>query len=75
MATGPLRLLGEALVLGVGVAVLFLLVHLAAMKAFGNRAMTHHGLLLAQVALVGGATHVLCEVTGLNAWYCAQRND
>ena len=63
----------EALAVGLSCAVLFLVVHAAAMAAFGTRAMTDHPLLLGQVGLMGGLFHVLCEVGGVNAWYCRQR--
>lgn len=66
-------LLVEALVVAVTLTLVFFVVHLGAMAAFGHAAMTHHGLLAAQVALAGALFHVGFEVTGLNAWYCAQR--
>lgn len=71
--TDPGRLALEAVGVGVGLVLVFLLVHLGFMAAFKKAAMTNHGLLAAQVAIAGALFHVLFEYTSLNAWYCAQR--
>jgi hypothetical protein len=73
--TSPGKLAVEAVAVGVALVVLFFAVHAAAMRAFGDEAMTNHLLLAGQVALSGAAFHVLCEVAGVNEWYCAQRDE
>ena len=48
--------------------------HAAAMGVFGDKAMSHLWL-AAQVFVAGALFHVLCELTGLNRWYCRDRVD
>ena len=67
------RLLLEALVVAVGMVVVFYVVHFAFMKAFRQAAMTHHGLLALQIAIAAALFHVIFEYTGLNEWYCVNR--
>ena len=70
----PLRLLAEAVAVGIGLLVLAFAVHAAFARAVGpRRARTDAGLVAAQVGVAGGLFHVLCEVTGINGWFCAQR--
>ena len=71
--TPPERLAIEALVVALGLVVLYFAVHLAFMRLVGDRAMTDHGLIAAQLAITGAAFHVLCEYSGINEWYCTQR--
>lgn len=71
--TPPGRLALEALVVALGLVVLFFAVHVVFMRFAGDRAMTDHGLLAAQLAISGAAFHVLCEYSRINEWYCAQR--
>jgi hypothetical protein len=67
------RLMTEALVVGLGMIVLFFAVHIPTMMVYKASAMTSHALLAAQVAAAAALFHVLSEYTGLNAMYCAQR--
>lgn len=74
MATTPFgRLLVEAVVVAIGLVLLFFLVHALFMRFFAERAMTDHALLAAQVAITGALFHVGCEYTGINEWYCRSR--
>ena len=65
----------EALVVALVLVLIFFLVHMGFMAVYRDAAMTNHALLAVQVAIAGAAFHVLFEITGLNAWYCAQREE
>ena len=71
----PLRLLGEAIVIGLGNVVLFFVVHFLAMLFLKNQAMTNHIYIGIQVLLTGVLFHTIFEITGLNTWYCRNRHD
>ena len=60
----------EAIVIGVAFVVLFFLVHWVAMKFVGDAAMMNHIYLAGQVFATAAIFHIVCEYTGLNAWYC-----
>ena len=64
----------EAPAVGLGLVIVMLPLHAAAMRVFGKKAMSHLWL-AAQVFVAGALFHVLCEVTGLNRWYCRDRVD
>ena len=72
--TPPLRLLGEALVVGIAFVFIGALVHAVAMRCFGARAMTSHALLAAQAGLAAALFHVIAEYSHLNAMYCRHRS-
>ena len=65
--TRPDRLLVEALVVAVGLVVLFYALH-AAVALTGWRP----GLAL-ELAVTGAVFHVACEYSGVNRWYCEHR--
>tara|TARA_B100000945_G_C20376759_1_gene595002 strand:- start:992 stop:1210 length:219 start_codon:yes stop_codon:yes gene_type:complete len=69
----PLRLLGEAVVVGLGNVVLFFVVHFLAMLFLKNQAMTNH--IYIKVLLTGVLFHTIFEITGMNTWYCKNRRD
>ena len=59
----------EAAVVALGVAALFGGIHLAHDRARPGRS-NQLPALLAQAAAAGALLHVLCEVAGVNRWYC-----
>ncbi len=63
----------EAFVVGFLNVVLFLIVHFCAMKLVGEKAMTNHIYLSVQVLITGALFHTLFEISGLNEWYCKNR--
>ena len=69
----PLRLMIEASVVGIVNVLLFFIVHLVAMRLVGDEAMTNHLYLSVQLLITGILFHTLFEVTGLNTWYCNNR--
>lgn len=70
----PFRLLGEAIVVGLGNVVLFFVVHSVAMFFVHDQAMTNLYIGI-QVLLTGVLFHTIFEITGLNTWYCKNRHD
>ena len=70
---GILQIALEGIVVGVVFALIFLAVHLVAMRAFKSRAMDSHALLVGQVALSGLLGHLIFEVTGWNKKFCVMR--
>ena len=73
MATKLAKLLIEALVVAIGLLVLFSLIHGGATILLGNAATTNRWYLSLQIAIAASSFHVACEFTGVNAWYCKQR--
>lgn len=71
--TNPERLAMEALAVAVSFLVVFFAVHLIFMHFAKERAMTDHGLLALQIAVSAALFHVVCEYTGVNAYYCTHR--
>jgi len=70
----PLRLFGEAVVVGMGNVVIFFIIHGIAMLLVKERAMTNHLYLAIQLLLTGAMFHTIFEITGLNTWYCSNRD-
>jgi len=60
------RLLIEMVVVGLALAALV-------PSVLGSKSMTSHVWLAAQVAVAGALFHFLCEVFGVNDWYCGDR--
>jgi hypothetical protein len=69
----PKRLALEMAVVGIGLLPLFVLLQSLSRSLLGQKAYTSEGLVLAQVFLAGALFHLLCEVSGINTWYCALR--
>lgn len=69
------RLLIEMVVVGLGLVAVAAPLHKVAMhpSVLGSKSMTSHVWLAAQVAVAGALFHFLCEVFGVNDWYCGDR--
>lgn len=67
--TTPLRLALEAAIVGVGLLALYLAV--AALAALLPEALARAHWL--HVVVAGGLFHILCELAGVNRWYCVDR--
>ena len=73
MSFTPLpRLAIEALVIAVSFAIVIGIVHVISMQVFDD-AMNHIAL-VSQAALSAALLHIGFEYTGLNEWYCKQRD-
>ena len=64
----------EAIVIGAAFVISFFMIHWVAMKFVGEAAMMNHAYLAVQVFITAALFHIVCEYTGLNAWYCDNRN-
>ena len=70
------RLLIEMVVVGLGLVAVAAPLHALAMfpSVLGSKSMTSHVWLAAQVAVAGALFHLVCEVSGVNDWYCRDRS-
>lgn len=68
MISAP-QLLFEMFLVGLGLVAIAAPLHAGAMAMFGDQSM-HHVWLAVQVVMAGALFHFLCEITGLNTWYC-----
>ena len=59
----------EAIVIGIAFVVTFFIVHWIAMKFVGDAAMMNHIYLALQIFTTAAFFHIVCEYTGINAWY------
>jgi len=72
--TSFIRLVAEALVVGVAFLVLFFAIHVPAMAVWKDDAMMSHKLLALQVFVAAVIGHLIFEATGANAGFCAGRD-
>jgi hypothetical protein len=68
------KLLIEALVVGIVVSVLGVALHHLMVKVIGNHDINNMTVYVGHLFAVGVLTHVLCEVIGVNRWYCSNGN-
>ncbi len=63
------NILLEALIVGIGLVVVGMLMHLVASK-FMKHDMNDNVVLASHFFIAGVVVHLLCEYFGINKWYC-----
>jgi len=64
------RLLIEALSVGLIVIAIGYILHIAYSRIGGSHDMNNMWIYVAHLFIIGVVTHIICELTGLNGWYC-----
>lgn len=60
----------EALVVGLLVVLLGIALHYFSLKIYGQHDLNNMQVFAIHLFIIGVATHLLCEFTGINKWYC-----
>ena len=60
----------EAVIVGILVILIGTILHILSMKLYGKHDLNNMAIYAVHLFVVGIVTHLICEVTGMNKWYC-----
>jgi amino acid permease len=60
----------EALIVGLLVIVIGMVLHYISLKVYGEHDLNDMKVFAIHLFVIGIITHLLCEYTGINKWYC-----
>ena len=60
----------EAFTVGLLVVAIGIVLHYVSLKIYGPHDLNDMSVFLVHLFIIGIITHLLCEFTGVNKWYC-----
>jgi len=60
----------EAFAVGLLVVLIGVVLHYISLKIYGPHDLNNMGIFMVHLFIIGIITHLLCEFTGINKWYC-----